>query len=133
MITPNNKTPASQWLAEVLFARRIRSVYDKLLPKQTKPGRTSIVTTKRYKHGEKGFFRNFKDNKSFWEAGTIERRVGNIMSIVKGPQFGHKTYLNQLRRHISNKADSDSSEETVMDVIYDTFNIPERGKKKQRI
>ena len=32
-IAPNNKTPASQSLAEVMFARRIRSVYSKLLPK----------------------------------------------------------------------------------------------------
>ena len=63
-ITPNNKTPASQSPAEVMFARRIRSVYDKLLPKQTKPGRTSIVPPKRYNPGEKVFFRIFED-KSF--------------------------------------------------------------------
>ena len=77
-----------------MFAHRIRSVYDKLLPKQTKPGRTNIVPTKRYNPGEKVFFRNFKDNKSFWVAGKIER------------------------------IDSSPSEETVMDVINETFNIP---------
>ena len=36
-ISPNNKTPASQSLVEVMFARRIRCAYDKSLPKQTKP------------------------------------------------------------------------------------------------
>ena len=46
------------------------------------------------------------------------------MYIVKGPQFMHKRHLNQLRRCISNEADSGPLEETVMDVIYDTFNIP---------
>ena len=46
------------------------------------------------------------------------------MYIVKGPQFTHKRHLNQLRRRISNEADSGPSEETVMDVIYNTFNIP---------
>ena len=47
-----------------------------------------------------------------------------MMYIVKGPQFTHKRHLNQLRRRISNEADSSPSEETVMDVIYNTFNIP---------
>ena len=42
-ITPNKKTPASQSSAETMFARQIRSVYDKLLSKQTKSGRTCIV------------------------------------------------------------------------------------------
>ena len=66
------------------------------------------------------FFRIFKDNKSFWEMGRIEKRVGNIIHILKGPQFTHKRHLNQLRKRLT---DSGSPEETVMDVIYDTFNI----------
>ena len=45
-ITPNNKTPASQSPAAVMFACRIQSVYDKLIPKQMKPKRTNIVPTK---------------------------------------------------------------------------------------
>ena len=45
-ITPNMKTLASQSPAEGMFARRIQSVYDKLLPKQTKPATASIVPTK---------------------------------------------------------------------------------------
>ena len=47
-----------------------------------------------------------------------------MMYIVKGPQFMHKRHLSQLRRRISNEANSGPSEETVMYVIYDTFNIP---------
>lgn len=35
-ITPNNDTPSALSPAEVMFARKIRSVFDKLLPKQTK-------------------------------------------------------------------------------------------------
>ena len=107
-----------------MFVWRIQSVYNKLLPKQMKPGRRNIVPRKRYNPGEKVFFRIFKENKSFWEAGTIKRRVGNMIYIVKGPQFMHKRHLNQLKRCISNEVDSSSSEKTVMDVIYDTFNIP---------
>ena len=139
-ITPNNKTPTSQSPAKVMFACRIWSMYDKLLPKQTKSGRTNIVSTKCYNPREKVFFRIFKDDRSFWEAGTFERRVGNKMYIVKGPQFKHKRHLNQLKRHILNETDSSPLEETVMDVIYDPFNIPtplatpeiRRSKRKRK-
>ena len=73
--------------------------------------------------GEKAFFRIFKDNKSFWEVSTIERRIGNMMYIVKGLQSMHKRHLNQVKRHVSKWVDSSPSEETVMDVIYGTFDI----------
>ena len=59
-ITPNDKTPASQSPAEVVFAHRIWSVYNKLLPKQTKPERTNTVPAKCYNPREKVFFRIFK-------------------------------------------------------------------------
>ena len=59
---PNMKTSASQSPAEVMFARQIRSVYDKLLPKQTKPATASIVPTKKYYPGEKVNFKMFEDN-----------------------------------------------------------------------
>ena len=55
---------------------------------------------------------------------TIEKRVGNMIYIIKGPQFTHKRYLNQLRKPQTDKADNGPPEETVMDVIYDTFVIP---------
>ena len=106
-----------------MFARRIWSVYDKLLPKQTKSGWTCIVPPKRYNSGDKVFFKIFKVDKCFWEMGTIKKRVGNIIYIIKGPQFTDKKYLNQHRKCLTDEADSGPPEETVMDVIYDTFNI----------
>ena len=98
-----------------MFARR--SVYDKLLPKQTKPGRTYIVTRKRYNPGDKFFFRIFKDNKYFGDMGTIEKRVWNMIYIINGPQFTHKRHLNQHRKRLSEEADSEHSRETVNIVI----------------
>ena len=67
----------------------------------------------------------FKDNESFGAAGAIEGgRGGNMIFIVKRSQFMHKRHLNQFMRNISNEADSGPLEETVVDVIYDSFNIP---------
>ena len=59
------KTLSSQSPAEDMFTRRIQSVYDKLLPKQTKLATASIVSTKKYYLGEKVYIKMFKDNKSF--------------------------------------------------------------------
>ena len=122
-ITSNNKTPASQSPAEVMFARRVWSVHDKLLLKQTKPGRTCTVHPKQYNPRDKVFSESSKTTNLFGEIETIEIRIGNMIYIIKGPQFTHKRHLNQLRERLTDVAGSGPSEGTVIDVIYDTFNI----------
>ena len=135
------KTPASQSPAEVMFARQIRSVYDKLLPKPTKPATASIVPKKKKKYypGEKVYFKMFKD-RFFCEAGTIGKRIGDVIYIVKEPQFTHKRHLNQIKKRSLNVSDSDPAEDVAMEVIYDTFDIPtalvitevRRSKRKRK-
>ena len=57
--------------------------------------------------------------------GTIGKRVGNIIYIIKGPQFTQQRHLNQITKRLSDDSDSGPPEEKeVMDVIYDTFDIP---------
>ena len=42
-VIPNKNTPFAMKPAEVMFARKIKSVFDKLLPNQSKPGHTKWV------------------------------------------------------------------------------------------
>ena len=49
-----------------------------------------------------------------------------MIYIIKGPQFTHKRHLNQLRKCLTDETDSGPPEETVMDVIYDTFDLREK-------
>ena len=105
-----------------MFVCQIQSIYDKLLLKQMKHGRTCFVPPKWYNPRDKVFFRIFKDNKSFWEMRTIVKRVGNMIYIIY-PRFTHKRQLNQLRKCLTDEADSGPPEETVVDVIYGTFDI----------
>ena len=79
----------------------------RLQQKQTKPWRTCIVPPKRYNSWDKVFFRIFKDIISFWEMGTIEKRVGNMIYISKGPQFTHIRHLNQLRKRQTDEVESE--------------------------
>ena len=82
----------------------------------------------------------FKDDKSFSEAGTIEKMIGNVIYIAKGPPFTHKRHLNQIRKRSSNVPDNGPAEDVAMDVIYDTFDIPtpsvipevRRSKRKRK-
>ena len=124
-----------------MFTRRIQSVYDKLPPKQTKPATASIVPTKNTTQERKFTLKCSKATNIFWEAaGTIEKRIGNVIYIVKGPQFTHKRHLNQKRKRSSNGPDNGPVEDVAMDVIYDTFDIPtllvipeeRRSKRKQK-
>lgn len=122
-IMPNVNAPASLSPAEIMFARKVRSVFDKLLTKQTKQGPTSIVPRKKYSPREKVFFKMFKNNTSFWEPGTIEKRIRNMVYIIQGPRFSHKRHLNQIRKRLLDDCNSTPQEEVVMDTIYDTFDI----------
>ena len=86
-ITPNMKTPASQSPIEVMFARLIRSVYDKLFPKQTKPATASIVPTKN----------TTQERKFTVKCSRTTNLFGKVICIIKRPQFTHKHHLNQVR------------------------------------
>ena len=56
---------------------------------------------------------------------TLEKRVGNIIYIIKCSLFTCKTHLNQIRKPLSDDANSGPPEEKeVMDIIYDTFDMP---------
>ena len=52
-----------------------------------------------------------------------EKRLENMIYIIKGPQFTHKRHLNQLRKRLTDEADGECLEEIVMEVIYNTFDI----------
>ena len=44
--------------------------------------------------------------------------------MIKCPQFTYKRHLKQQRKRLTDEADSGPPEETVMDIIYNTFDIP---------
>ena len=67
--------------------------------------------------------------------GTIEKREGSMIYIIKVPQFIHKRHLNQIRKRLTDDADSSPAEEKeVMDVLYDTSDttIPQAASEQRR-
>ena len=67
-ITPNPNTPLGVSPAETMCARKLRPVFDKLLPKQNKLPKTILAPKKRFNPGEKIYLKNIK----------ITRPVGNV-------------------------------------------------------
>ena len=70
-ITPNPNTPLAVSPAETMFARKIRSVFDKLLPKRNKLRKTTLAPKKRFNPGEEFPLKKYQNNTFCWERGII--------------------------------------------------------------
>ena len=99
-ITPNPNTNAGLSPAELMFALKIRSVFDRILPSTTKTTATrENLSARFYKPGDKILFLNYGIGKSFWE-GIILKRIGHMLYSVKRSKFDCRRHINQLRpRH----------------------------------
>ena len=84
-ITPNPSTPLAVSPAETMFARKIRSVFDKLLPKQNKLRKTTLAPKKGSTREKKFTLKDIN-----WERGIIKKRIGDMVYIVEGPKYTHK-------------------------------------------
>ena len=87
-----------------MFARKVKSVFDKLIPRQAKFKKTVSPHKKHFSPGENVLFKAYKNNMTFWEVGTIKQRIGELVYIVQGPKNTHKTHMTQLRKCRLNKS-----------------------------
>ena len=78
-ITPNPNTLLAVSPAETMFARKIRSVFDKLLPKQNKLRKTTLAPKKRFNPREKIHLKKYQNNTSCCERGIIKKRIGDMV------------------------------------------------------
>ena len=92
-ITLNPNTPLAVSPAKIMFVRKIRSVFDKLLPKQNKLRKTTLAA-KKFSTREKKF--TLKNIKITWEHGIIKKRIGEMVYIVEGPKYTHKRHQNHF-------------------------------------
>ena len=67
-ITPNKSAPSALSPAEIMFARRIRSVFDKLIPSKKSHSPSIIVPWRKFNTNKKVFYKNLK----------ITRLLGNL-------------------------------------------------------
>ena len=119
-VTPNPNNDLKSSPAELMFARKIRSIFHRLLPdRKKKVCRKQNFPARHYSPGEKVFFKNFHNGKNYWTDGVIKRRIGNMVYTIQGPNFVCKRHINQIRPRIST-----NDEELPMETLCDTFDIP---------
>ena len=111
--------------AETMFARNVKSVFDKLIPRQAKFKKTVSPHKKYFYPGDKVIFNAYKNNITFWEVGTIKQRIGELVYIVQGPKNTHKRHMNQLRKCRLNESEESLQNtcEEQIDVIFDHFDF----------
>ena len=66
-----------------MFARKVKSVFDKLIPRPAKFKKTVSPHKKHFYPGDKVLFKAYKNNMAFWEVSTIKQRIGEQ---VLGPK-----------------------------------------------
>ena len=121
-ITPNQNIKGNLSPAEIMYARKICSVFNRLLPNRKK-NYTKIKTNyKSYKEGDKLFFRNYRAGKCFWKDGIVTRRMGRVIYIIQGSKFVCKRHINNQLRPLYIET-MQNNEEIPMEVLYDTFQI----------
>ena len=109
-----------------MFARKVRSVFYKLLPEKNKWIKKKNDAVKFFNPGEKIFLKIYKKNKEYWWKDVSEKRVDRVLYMIKGPKGVHKPHVNQLKKRYSGSR-ATRLEEPMM-VLNDLFNIPIQEK-----
>ena len=123
-----------------MFARKIKPVFDKFIPRQAKFKKTVSPYKKHFYPGDKVLFKAYKNNITFWGVGIIKQRIGELVYIVQGPKNTHKRHMNPLRKCRLNESEESPQNtcEEPIDAIFDHFDldtpqVSPLGKKKENL
>ena len=84
-IIPNPNTVSEKSPAELIFVRKIKSIFNKL--PLDRRARTSRNNSNISKYFESGVFKVYKRGKKFWEDGAINKRTGKMTNMVQGQRL----------------------------------------------
>ena len=57
----------------------------------------------KFNTNEKVFYKNYKNNTTTWEPGTIKECIGNMTYTVQGKKFIRRRHINQLQKRITDE------------------------------
>ncbi|XP_029639528.1 uncharacterized protein LOC115214468 [Octopus sinensis] len=120
-VTPNPNVPEGSSPAKLMFARKVKSVFDKLLPVKKKI-RTCKDIPKFFRIGDKVYIRMYKNGKQYWKEGETVTYIGRMMYGVRSRNGMEKRHRNQLKERVIEK--QPTRVEILMDWLYDTLQVP---------
>ena len=115
-MTPNSSINSGLSPAVLLLVRKIRSVFNKLLPKENlrkniKGKNTCKIPYTRRKHS----FKEYRNGKETWKTGVIDKHIERLMYIIKDSKKTIERHHNQMKK--SYLEDINNSKEEPMTVI----------------
>ena len=123
-ITLNKSVPSTLSLAESMFARRIRSVFDKLIHSKKSHIPAILVPRRKFNKNDKVFYKNYKNNTTTWESEIIKEGIENMIYTVQGKKFIHRRHVNQPQKRITDEpTETTQIEEDDLQDLYDTFDL----------
>ena len=96
-LTSNKNVPSIMIPTGIMFALKIRSVFEQLIPNKKTFKHTVQKTIKNYKFhevGEKVFYRMYLREK-YWEIGTIVKRIGRMIYLKDRKWCTKGTWIKQ--------------------------------------
>ena len=106
----NKSTTPNMSSAKMIFARKIKTVFDKLLPIQKKVQQDYKI--KAFNVGDKVLFKSYWKGKSFWQDGVIMKRITWYTAWNRKK----KPYINQLWKQFV-KIENQTRQEVQIEVL----------------
>ena len=106
---------------ELMFTRKIRSVFDKLIPSK-KEIRKKINTSNKTYSPEEKYFLKYHLGKATWLEDISKKRIGNIMYVIKHPRWKVCWHIIQIKKRYTPNTKERVEEQ--MSVIYIMFEVP---------
>ncbi|CAH8538525.1 unnamed protein product [Schistosoma rodhaini] len=117
--TPNHIVPDGKSPAEAMFGRKIRTVFDAMLPPKPMVGRRQNQNIRSFNVGDKVLVKSYSEKKR-WEPGVIVKRMGNVLYKVRGTFGTWIRHINQILREKRILDTADSQERFPLEVVTDT-------------
>ena len=110
--------------AELMFGRRVRSIYDKLLlgRKINVWKNTKQMSNRYFKSGDKIFIRLYISVEKMWKDGVIISRLGKTTYMIQSQNWRHKRHVNKLKYRFTKEENVQTH--LPMEILCDTFNLP---------
>lgn len=92
-ITLNPNTESAMSPADLIFARKAKSVFDRLLPEKKMDIKLKTDTVTYFNPGENIFFKFHEKKKEPWEEGVITKRFSRVLYMIKSSRWVIKLHL----------------------------------------
>ena len=77
-ITPNLNTRSGILLVELMFTRKIKSMFNKILTEWKAQTSRNIPINKYLNLQEKVFFKTYQEGKEFWKDSVVKKKKGSV-------------------------------------------------------